>query len=75
MFLETPSGRRLPATATELKALHEFEEDVKEALGLTSLYNASLGTRSAKHIYDRVTARDAGAQPKPWVHKRATSPR
>jgi hypothetical protein len=66
MFLETPSGKRLPATATELKALHEFEEDVKEALGLTSLYNTSLGTTSRKHMYDRVTARDTGHQPKPW---------
>jgi hypothetical protein len=69
MFLETPSGKRLPATATELKALHEFEEDVKEALGLTSLYNTSLGTTSAKHMYDRVTERDFGKQPKPWEKK------
>lgn len=54
MFLETPGGKRLPATANELKALHEFEEDVKEALGLVSLYNTSLGTTSRKHDYDRV---------------------
>ena len=59
MFLETPSGKRIPATATELKALHEFEEDVKEALGLVSLYNTSLGTTSRQHMYDRVTARDS----------------
>lgn len=70
MFIETPSGKRLPATATQLKALHEFEEDVKEALGLTSLYNQSLGTTSRKHMYDRVTSRDQGAQPKPWEHRR-----
>ena len=70
MFLETPSGRRIPATATELKALHEFEEDVKEALGLTSLFNTSLGTTSRKHLYDRVTARDTGHQPKPWERKK-----
>ncbi len=69
MFLETPSGKRLPATATELKALHEFEEDVKEVLGVTSLYNTSLGTTSAKHMYDRVTERDFGKQPKPWEKK------
>jgi hypothetical protein len=69
MFLETPSGKRLPATATELKALHSFEEDVKEALGLVSLYNTSLGTTSAKHMYDRVTKRDFGQQPKPWEKK------
>jgi hypothetical protein len=54
MFLETPSGKRFPATAEQLKALHEFEEDVKEALGLVSLYNTSLGTTSQKHEYDRV---------------------
>ncbi len=71
MFLETPSGKRLPATATELKALHSFEEDVKEALGLVSLYNTSLGTTSAKHMYDRVTKRDFGQQPKPWEKKHA----
>ncbi len=65
MFLETPSGRRLPATAKELRALHEFEEDVKEALGLESLYNTSLGTTSRKHMYDRVEGRDQGVE-RPW---------
>ena len=69
MFLETPSGKRIPALATELKALHEFEEDVKEALGLESLYNTSLGTTTPKHMYDRVFKRDAGQQPKPWEVK------
>jgi hypothetical protein len=69
MFLETPSGRRIPATAAELRALHEFEEDVKEALGLVSLYNTSLGTTTPKHMYDRVYKRDAGDQPKPWLNK------
>jgi hypothetical protein len=54
MFLETPSGRRFPAMAEQLKALHEFEDDVKEALGLVNLYNTSLGTTSRKHEYDRV---------------------
>ena len=65
MFLETPSGRRLPATAKELKNLHEFEEDIKEALGLESLYNTSLGTISRKHMYDRVQGRDQGIH-RPW---------
>ncbi len=69
MFLELPNGKRIPATATELKALHEFEEDVKEALGLVSLYNTSLGTTSRKHMYDRVFKRDAGQQPQPWLAK------
>jgi hypothetical protein len=69
MFLETPSGRRLPATADQLKALHEFEEDVRAALGMVDLYNTSLGTTSPKHLYDRVFERDSGRQPKPWEKK------
>lgn len=68
-FIELPSGRRFPATAEQLKSLHEFEEDVKEALGLVSLYNTSLGTTSRKHVYDRVFKRDSGDQPKPWEKK------
>jgi hypothetical protein len=66
MFLETPSGRRIPADASELKALHEFEEDVRAALGMVDLYNTALGTTSPKHMYDRVFERDSGRQPKPW---------
>jgi len=54
MFLETASGRKLPATAKELKALHEFEEDIRAALGMVDLYNTSLGTTSPKHEYDRL---------------------
>ncbi|MGH9694102.1 MAG: hypothetical protein ACRD5Z_08180, partial [Bryobacteraceae bacterium] len=51
MFLETPSGKRFPATADQLKALHEFEADVKEELDLVNLYNTSLGTTSRRHLY------------------------
>jgi hypothetical protein len=65
LFFETPDGRRFPATAAQLKALHEFEEDVKEALGLESLYNTSLGTTSSRHMYDRVEGRDEGIH-RPW---------
>lgn len=68
-FLELPNGRRLPATSEQLHALHEFEEDVKEALGVVHLYNTSLGTTSRKHVYDRVFRRDTGQQPKPWLRK------
>jgi hypothetical protein len=69
MFLETPSGKRIPATAEQLKALHEFEDDVKAALDLVNLYNTSLGTTTPKHMYDRVYKRDTGHQPKPWEKK------
>lgn len=69
MFLETPNGVRLPATAEQLKRLHEFEEDVKAALGMVDLYNTALGTTTPKHQYDRVFERDSGRQPRPWDRK------
>src|SRR5580700_5144801 len=71
MFWQTPNGNRVPALATQLKSLHNFEEDLKEALGLPSLYNQSLGTTSDLHLYDRVEHRDAAPSPKPWDHKPA----
>src|SRR5215467_12462457 len=36
-FFLTPSGDRRPALASELKTLHDFQEDLREALGQTSL--------------------------------------
>jgi len=66
MFLMTPGGRRVPALAAHLKALHDFQEDLKEGLGLTSLYNESLGTTSDRHLYDRVRDRDAGVPKRVW---------
>jgi hypothetical protein len=65
MFLRTPSGKELPAQASHLQGLHAFDEDLREALGLTSLYNQALGTTSEAHMYDRVADRD---QPhhQPW---------
>jgi len=60
-FWVAPGGRRRPALADELKALHAFEEDLREALGLTSLYNTSLGTVNALHRYDRLRDRQDGA--------------
>jgi hypothetical protein len=68
MFWQTPSAKRVPAQATQLKHLHAFEEDLKEGLGLTSLYNESLGTTSDLHLYDRVEHRDEPPAPKPWDH-------
>jgi hypothetical protein len=65
-FLQTPSDRRVPALATHLKALHAFEEDLREGLGLTSLYNESLGTTNDLHLYDRIQDRDHGVPRRPW---------
>lgn len=66
MFLRTPSGKEAPALATHLKALHSFDEDLREGLGLVSLYNMSLGTTSDDHLYDRVAFRDSGHHHQPW---------
>jgi hypothetical protein len=71
MFLRTPSGKELPALASQLNALHEFDEDLREGLGLKSLYNLSLGTTADDHLYDRVVDRDAKAHPKPWEKRLA----
>jgi hypothetical protein len=59
-FLETASGSRRPARASLLTALHSFEEDLHEALGITSLYNESLGTVFDRHSYDRLQGRPQG---------------
>ena len=65
-FFMTPDGRKKPALASELKAIHEFQEDLREALGLVSLYNESLGTVSTQYLYDRVKDRDSGVPKRPW---------
>ncbi len=62
-FWLTTGRRRRPALAEQLKALHHFEEDLREALGLVSLYNTSLGTVNALHLYDRLKNREDGALP------------
>ena len=65
-FLKT-SKNEIPATADHLKALHQFTEELKEALNLPSLYNESLGTVSESYQYDRIENRDNPERPKrPW---------
>jgi hypothetical protein len=65
-FFRTPSGKSKPALAADLKALHDFEEDLKQGLGLESLYNESLGTVSTYYLYDRVKDRDQGVPKRVW---------
>src|SRR6202162_2177896 len=67
-FLKT-SKTEVPATANHLKALHSFSEELKEALGLPSLYNEALGTVSEAYQYDRIVDRDkpeADRKKRPW---------
>jgi hypothetical protein len=67
-FFKT-SKVEIPATAERLQALHRVSEELKEALGYTSLYNEGLGSVSASYHYDRVTSRDlppAQRPLRPW---------
>lgn len=65
-FFVTPHGKKKPALAEELKAIQNYQEDLREALGLTALYNEALGTVSNQYLYDRVEGRDKGTHDKPW---------
>lgn len=66
-FLKT-SKYELPATATQLQAIHRFTEELTQVTGGVSLYNQSLGTTSDLYQYDRVKGREAvqHAAIRPW---------
>ena len=55
-FLKT-SRLEIPATADALRALHSFEDQLKEAVGAMVLYNEALGTTSDRYDYDRIKGR------------------
>ncbi len=70
------SKTEIAATADHLKSLQQFSEELKEALGLPSLYNESLGTVSEAYQYDRIEDRDkpAAQRPKrPWEKAQAAA--
>jgi hypothetical protein len=70
------SKTEIAATADHLQALQQFTEELKEALGLPSLYNESLGTVSEAYQYDRIQDRDKPAtdRPKrPWDRVRVVA--
>lgn len=67
-FLKT-SKTEIAATADHLKAIHQFSEELKEAMGAVSIYSEGLGTVSDAYVYDRVKDREApeAARPhRPW---------
>jgi hypothetical protein len=66
-FLKT-SKYELPATATQLQAIHLFSEELSQLTGAISLYNESLGTTSDLYEYDRLKGREAheAAPVRPW---------
>lgn len=55
------SEPRRPATAEQLRALHDFQEELKYLLGVPSFYNESIGTTSEVTAYDRVKGRGPSA--------------
>jgi hypothetical protein len=68
------SKTEVAATADHLKALQQFSEELKEALGIPSLYNESLGTVSEAYQYDRIVDRDKPATQRakrPWEQVKA----
>jgi hypothetical protein len=56
-FLKT-GKLEIPATADHLRAVHEFSEELNEAIGGTTLYNEALGTTSNVYNYDRIKGRE-----------------
>jgi hypothetical protein len=66
-FIKLPQFE-LPATASQLQAIHLFTEELKQLTGSINLYNEALGTTSDSYQYDRLKGREA-AQPlplRPW---------
>jgi hypothetical protein len=48
----------IPATADHLHAIHQFSDELNEAIGAKILYNEALGTTSDVYTYDRVQGRE-----------------
>ena len=55
-FIKTPQSE-LPATASQLHAIHQFSEELKLLTGAIDLYNEALGTTSDLYEYDRLKGR------------------
>lgn len=66
-FIKTPQYE-IPATASQLRAIHLFGEELKLLTGKIDLYNESLGTTSDLYEYDRLKGREAAqaAPERPW---------
>jgi hypothetical protein len=66
-FIKT-SQFELPATASQLQAIHAFTEELNQVTGVMGLYNESLGTTSDLYQYDRLRGRETPMAPpaRPW---------
>lgn len=64
-FFKTADAE-IPALPETMSALAHFDDELRLACGIPSLYNESLGSVSDRYLYDRIWYRDEGRQPKPW---------
>jgi hypothetical protein len=74
-FIMTPSGKKRAALAQDLRDIHAFEDDVRDAMGMSDNYNLALGTVSNLYIYDRVEERDDATPKEPWKIATSLSPK
>jgi hypothetical protein len=74
-FIVTPSGKKRAALASDLRDIHAFDEDLRCTLGMTGMFNLSLGTVSNQYIYDRVEERDDSTAKEPWKIATALAPK
>jgi hypothetical protein len=49
--------KRFPVRKQDLETLHRFDQEMRSILGLKSLYHESLGSTSARTVYDRLDGR------------------
>lgn len=72
-FLKTTKGE-IPATAEHLAALREFNEELRAATRIPTLYNEAIGSVSDAYVYDRIVDRDKPASQRParpWEEEEA----
>jgi len=58
--------RQFPALSTQLKALHQFDQDLRAVMAVTALYNEALGTVSSRYVYDRLEGREKKKRHQPF---------
>jgi hypothetical protein len=69
-FIKTPQFE-LPATASQLQAIHLFTEELKQLTGAINLYNEALGTTSDLYQYDRLKGRETAPSLPPSPSKQS----
>ncbi len=71
-FFKT-AKQEVPALPETMAELARFEDEVRYACGIPTLYNQGLGSVSDRYLYDRIWYRDAGRQPKAWEEDAAAA--